>query len=144
MFQKLAFIFSFIFLISACHSHASQSSNLGALLNKVRIEHAKHTVRPSEQLRIAAQKHAEDMDINHYFSHTGRNGSSHKQRIKDTGYVACYTAENIAVGQKTPERVIRSWMNSDGHRANNLSDYAQEYGIGKSGKVWVLVLAAGC
>ena len=34
-------------------------------------------------------------------------------------------AENIATGQRTPSAVLRSWMNSKGHRANILGSYTR-------------------
>ena len=144
MTLRFILLFSCIFFTTSCNSNAKTTNGLGDLLNKTRLEHALQAVQHSTLLATAAQMHAEDMDRNHYFSHTGLNGSTHKRRIKDTGYTACYTAENIAVGQRTAADVIKAWMNSPGHRKNNLSHRAQEYGIGKAGKVWVLVLAAGC
>lgn len=54
-------------------------------------------------------------------------------------YRAC--AENIAMGQKTPEDVMNSWMNSPGHRNNILSSKYGKIGVGyfKLGKnvYWV-------
>ncbi len=39
-------------------------------------------------------------------------------------------AENIALGQETVEEVIRSWMNSSGHRANILGSRYSRLGVG--------------
>jgi len=38
--------------------------------------------------------------------------------------------ENIAAGQIDPEKVMDSWMNSPGHRANILDDEFESIGIG--------------
>ena len=39
-------------------------------------------------------------------------------------------AENIAVGEKTPQEVMRDWMKSRGHRRNILDKEAQYLGVG--------------
>lgn len=59
-----------------------------------------------------------------FFSHSRPDGTS------------CFSAnplmiaENIAAGQRTPEDVMNSWMNSSGHKANILSGRAKTIGIG--------------
>jgi len=122
----------------------TSSEELGILLNQERLQNSRQALTQSKELTMVAQKHADDMRVKNYFSHTGLNGSSHQQRIKEAHYTACYTAENIAKGQKTPAAVMNGWMNSKGHRTNNLSMRAKEYGIGKSANIWVLVFASKC
>lgn len=39
-------------------------------------------------------------------------------------------AENIAAGQRTPEKVVESWMNSPGHKANILYENFGRVGVG--------------
>jgi hypothetical protein len=39
-------------------------------------------------------------------------------------------AENVAVGQKTPEDVMRAWMTSRGHRQNILNPNYRYIGVG--------------
>lgn len=68
-------------------------------------------------LSRAAQKHSASMAYQDFFNHTGADGSSPFDRIINEGY-RYSAAENIAAGQSTPEAVLRSWMNSPGHRAN--------------------------
>ena len=40
------------------------------------------------------------------------------------------SGENIAVGQTSSRSVMTSWMNSDGHRANILTDRYTGIGVG--------------
>ena len=49
--------------------------------------------------------------------------------MRDNGLSFSMAAENIAAGQRTPEEVVESWMNSPGHRANILGD-CKELGVG--------------
>lgn len=39
-------------------------------------------------------------------------------------------AENVAYGQTTPQEVVRTWMNSPGHRRNILASNRSEIGVG--------------
>lgn len=58
------------------------------------------------------------------FDHTRPNGTGFYTVLKEAGFSGYKAAENIAAGQTTPEHVMKSWMNSDGHRNNILnSDY---------------------
>jgi uncharacterized protein YkwD len=81
-------------------------------------------------LGTAAQRHANDMAANNYFSHTSRNGASFGSRIRQAGYHYRLAAENIAAGQQSPEEVVAGWMSSPGHRANILNCRLRHVGIG--------------
>jgi len=82
------------------------------------------------QLLNAAANHSQNMALQDFFSHTGKDGSSLASRISATGYQFSAAAENIAAGSSTPEQVVSSWMNSSGHRANILNPNLKEIGIG--------------
>ena len=86
-------------------------------------------------LALAAQAHANDMVGQRYFSHVSADGRSFDQRIRATGYLGGYLAENIAWGGGslgTPRRIVGGWMNSSGHRANILNGVLRDSGIGVS------------
>lgn len=79
----------------------------------------------SQALTDAAAIRAQEISTN--FSHTRPDGTS------------CFTAitkdywssgENIAAGQNSPDSVMDSWMNSEGHRANILNDAFTKLGAG--------------
>ncbi len=127
-------------------AQAATGSDVGSLLNARRAENGLPALTPSAQLAAAAQVHAQDMVSNRFFSHTGSDNSSVGQRVRAQGYGYCFVAENIAQGQPTPDAVMQSWMNSSGHRANNLSRLAVEYGSARgAGNTWVLVFGKpGC
>ena len=64
------------------------------------------------------------------FSHTRPDGRSCFTILEERGisYTSC--GENIAAGYRTPEEVVRGWMNSPGHRANILNEGFEEIGVG--------------
>lgn len=82
-----------------------------------------------ERLRTAARGHSHDMAANDYFSHTSLDGRTPSDRAREAGYPGG-VGENIAYGYRTPEDVMRGWMNSDGHRRNILSCRYTVIGVG--------------
>ncbi len=121
------------------------TTGFGGMLNAERAAHGRAALSKSAKLTLAAQRHADDMARNGIFSHTGSNGSSAGDRVKQAGYKWCRIAENIAKGQSSEAAVLAGWMKSPGHRANNLLPDVQEYGIARApGDIWVLVLGGGC
>ncbi len=126
----------------------SQQQQVVDLTNQRRAEYGRPAVRVSSALSTAAQRHSEWQARNATMSHTGSGGSSAGQRIAATGYQACAWAENVAAGQPDAQRVMGSWMNSSGHRANILGNY-RDIGVGlaySSGGTpyWTMVLATSC
>ncbi|MFH2102491.1 MAG: CAP domain-containing protein [Chloroflexota bacterium] len=81
-------------------------------------------------LVLAARLHSQDMACNRYFSHTGLDGSTPRDRMLRQGYVAVWWGENISAGRNSPAQTVQSWMDSAPHRANILSTNVNEVGIG--------------
>jgi uncharacterized protein YkwD len=107
------------------------------LLNDQRDRRGLPPLRANDRLSDAAQRHARDMARRNYFSHDSRSGASFIDRIRRTGYLdgarSWIAAENIAWGTgrfATPKAIVKSWMDSPGHRANILSSSLREIGIG--------------
>lgn len=103
------------------------------VLELTNLERSKLGLSPltlNTQLLNAAENHSQNMALQDFFSHTGKDGSSLGSRISATGYQFSAAAENIAAGSSTPEQVVSSWMNSSGHRANILNPNLKEIGIG--------------
>jgi len=87
-------------------------------------------LKANEQLSRAAKAHALAMAEHDFFAHENPvTGSTLEARARAEGYVGAL-AENIALGQPTPEDVVVSWMNSEGHRANILGPDYREIGMG--------------
>jgi len=78
----------------------------------------------SELLSQYAQDWANKMAVN------GRLTHSSMSDIMKLGYTA--VAENIAYGQKSPEEVMDTWMNSSGHKKNILNSKFNAIGCGLS------------
>ena len=136
-----------ILMAGCADGGAHVASGFGAELNSFRAGQGAGPVAPNARLQRAAQSHATDMEQRGYFSHQspgGPNGTSMRDRVAASGYRACAAAENIAQGQDTEAEVMAAWRESSGHRRNMLGARYADYGLGRSGETWVLLLAAGC
>ena len=120
------------------------------VLTLVNAERQKRNLAPlawNENLARAARYHAADMATNGYFDHDSmarpagspnarpRRIGSWQDRV--TAFDPTASGENIAHGQPTPAAVMKSWMNSSGHRANILRPTNATLGIGFVDTHWV-------
>ena len=64
------------------------------------------------------------------YSHTRPDGGECFTALTEAGIGYRAAAENIAAGQRTPERAVTSWISSDGHRANILDQTFAHVGVG--------------
>lgn len=99
----------------------------------VNAERAKYSLPPLtenwELSRVARYK-SQDMKDKSYFSHTSPTYGSPFNMMKSFGLSYRTAGENIAKGQRTPQEVVKAWMNSSGHRANILNSSYTKIGVG--------------
>lgn len=107
----------------------------------VNAERAKYSLAPLtenwELSRVARYK-SQDMKDKSYFSHTSPTYGSPFNMMKSFGLSYRTAGENIAKGQRTPQEVVKAWMNSSGHRANILNSSYTQIGVGyvADGNYW--------
>ncbi|WP_186578588.1 CAP domain-containing protein [Aquibacillus kalidii] len=100
------------------------------LTNQVRRENGLTPLELEPTLAKVAQEKAEDMAANDYFSHTSPTYGSPFDMLKQFGISYTAAAENIALGQQTPQEVMDGWMNSPGHRENIMDPDVTHIGVG--------------
>lgn len=100
------------------------------LTNQERAKYGLPELRANWELSRVARFKSNDMRDHRYFSHTSPTYGSPFEMIRNFGVSYRSAAENIAQGQITPEAVVRSWMNSPGHRQNILSRDMTHIGVG--------------
>lgn len=101
------------------------------VLTLVNSERAKEGLSPltlDNNLNEVAMTRARE--IVQSFSHTRPDGSDCFTALSEKNIKFLTAGENIAAGQQTPAGVMNSWMNSEGHRANILSDKFGKLGVG--------------
>ena len=109
----------YVLAVIQSHNRYRQSAHLAPLA-------------PSQRLRNAAQTHADYMartrQMSHHENIHGRQSVS--ERVTQAGYRWSAVAENVAAGQTTVDQVMRSWVNSPGHRHNMLNGNYRRIGVG--------------
>lgn len=110
---------------------SSLEDQVVGLINQERINNGLPALAVQSQLTAAARGHSQDMACNGFFSHTGSDGSTARDRIARQGYSASWVGENIYGGtMSSPSVVVTWWMNSAPHRANILNINYTSIGVG--------------
>jgi uncharacterized protein YkwD len=96
----------------------------GAVLSQINATRAANGCGPvaaNAQLSASAARQANDMLENRVQGHTGSDGSSVAQRVKDAGYASYVKLGEIVFWRTgpggTPAPAVTWWMNSPRHRA---------------------------
>ncbi|OWR31552.1 hypothetical protein CDO73_07460 [Saccharibacillus sp. O23] len=84
-----------------------------------------------------ARLKAIDMSKKQYFDHTSPTYGSPFNMLKLQKIAYRAAGENIAAGQRSPESVMKSWMNSEGHRSNILNPNYTSIGAAYYDGYWV-------
>lgn len=121
--------------------NASISAIEQAVLNLTNVERQKAGLQPLQidaKLMNSARQKSTDMAKNNYFSHTSPTYGSPFDQMKANGISYRAAAENIAMGQRSAEEVVKAWMDSPGHRQNILTPSFTHIGIGydANGHYW--------
>jgi uncharacterized YkwD family protein len=106
----------------------------------VNVERQKNGLPPLSHradLKAVSERKAMDLINSNYFSHTSPNYGSPFDMMKQFGISYRSAGENIAKGQRSPEEVMNSWMDSSGHRANILNSSYDAIGVGYYNGAWV-------
>lgn len=111
-------------------SVADELEELEELINEHRESVGCKELIWMDPVAAVAQKHSDDMVRRSFFSHVNPDGVTPFQRLERAGVRYQRAAENIAAGQATAEEVLRSWLNSPGHRRNIEDCLMREHGIG--------------
>jgi len=117
--------------------------------NNERRNYGLNPLKWDSQLAAMARYHSTDMGTNHYYSHVSLSGESQKDRLikygfysrSDVGgaaeninYMPIGNIANIGIVTNDAESIgaamVKSWMNSPGHRGNILDPNNDLIGIG--------------
>lgn len=113
---------------SALSKENKQAQSVLNLVNKERATAGVEALTLDDAVNKVAESRAKELAEK--FSHTRPDGRDCFTALTESGIVYSSCGENIAMGQTTPEEVMDSWMNSDGHRANILSSDYTKMGLG--------------
>ncbi|ORZ41117.1 allergen V5/Tpx-1 family protein [Catenaria anguillulae PL171] len=121
------------------HVALAQEAYQREMLRQVNEFRQRNGARPlclERRLITAAEVHSRDMAARRFMDHTGSNGKSPFQRMRDQGYQFSNAAENIAFGSapgfNDVARPMNSWINSAGHRRNLLNAQLKQLGVARA------------
>ncbi len=126
-------------IVPAADNLAQVRSATLCLLNVERTSRGLGRLTSERQLRKAAQRYSVKMVRERFFDHVSPAGSTLTSRVRGgtsylRGRVSSWSlGENLAWGSDdfaTPSKIVRSWMNSPGHRRNILNRRFRQIGIG--------------
>lgn len=100
------------------------------LVNAERSKRGLQTLQQDWQVSRVARYKSQDMINKGYFAHQSPTFGSPFKMMESFNIKFSAAAENIAYGQRTPQEVMNSWMNSPGHRNNILSPIYTHMGCG--------------
>ena len=114
----LALLLVCVLLLAAATAHAElyfRNDYSAEVVRQVNMERTKRGLNPlTVDAKLTAAANIRAREITEKFSHTRPNGSR-AVTVSNFAY-----AENIARGQKTPDKVMAAWLTSEGHRQNIL------------------------
>ena len=103
------------------------------LINQARLDAGVPPLITTPELMQSAQAHSRDMSCRNFFRHNNLQGETPFDRMEAAGYPLVYAAENIYAGQgvyNSPEKAVKAWLNSPGHRVNMLNPDFVHIGLG--------------
>lgn len=120
-------------LISGCAQNVMPENNLKIetiqekllyIHNQERCNRGYKKLKLDDNLCSYAQTHSDKMASRNSLYHSNMGD------LMDVNNDAMFVGENIAWGQKSEKEVVKSWMNSRGHRKNILNNQYEKVGFG--------------
>lgn len=97
-------------------------------INKLRSENNLPALQIDDNAQNVARLKAQDLVENNYFSHTSEKYGTPFEMLTTNGVTYKTASENIA-GNSTLEGAVSSWMSSDSHKNNILSNTFNYTGV---------------
>lgn len=121
-----------------CMSSKSEYLELLGYINQARREAGLNELVYIDEFQSGANTRAKELTVK--FSHTSPDGSqntayNYSPLIKNV-YGTC--GENICSGAKTPKQVFDAWMNSSGHKACILDEFAVAFVASRCDTYWMM------
>ncbi len=139
----MALLALFLSGFSTATAQAGSDNQVLVAVNTIRANFRLPPLQWHPSLQRAAQEQAVMMATERKMSHKVRRGQGFGARMKRIGYRGL-AAENIARGQTSLARVLRSWLESPGHRRNMLHPRMRFLGLaaskGGGRNYWAMVL----
>src|SRR3989338_10353152 len=133
VYLVIALLMTVVFKQASLHNVLGFATDISVdkLYQLVNEKRKKNNLSPlvlNSSLSLAAQKKAENMFRENYWSHYSPDGKTPWDFILGTGYKYEYAGENLAKNFLFSNGVVDAWMNSTTHRENLLKKEYTEVG----------------
>lgn len=133
VYLVIAFLMTIIFKQANLHNVLGFATDISAdklyqLINEQRQKNNLPSLSLNSSLSLAAQKKAENMFQENYWSHYAPDGKTPWDFIMGANYKYEYAGENLAKNFLFSNGVVDAWMNSSTHRENILKKEYTEVG----------------
>lgn len=117
---------------------ANYEKEVVALVNVERQKAGLKLLTENWEVSRTARIKSQEMSKTKILSHNSNTYGNPFQMLTSFGITYKSAGENIAYGQKNPQQVMNSWMNSSGHKANILNANYTHIGVGyePNGNYW--------
>jgi hypothetical protein len=134
IYLVIAFLMMLVFKQGTLHNVLGFATDISVeklyqLTNEQRQKNSLQPLNMNSTLSLAAQKKAENMLAENYWSHYSPDGKTPWDFILGAGYKYEYAGENLAKNFLFSNGVIDAWMNSATHRENLLKKEYTEVGF---------------
>ncbi|MBE9170604.1 CAP domain-containing protein [Pleurocapsales cyanobacterium LEGE 06147] len=112
---------------------AEMEAEIRQRINEIRQENGLNPLQNNERLAQVARDYSQKMAQEEFFSHTGPEGSTPAERVRNAGISFRVVGENLFKSTRAAQPAslaVEGWMNSPGHRENILRDAFTETGVG--------------
>ena len=111
-------------------------SEIITLVNQERVQADLSSLTENALLNEAAQAKADDMAMEHYFSHTSPKDITPWDWFRKSKYEYRYAGENLAIHFRDAALEQRAWMESKKHCENIMSPKYREIGVAVREMEW--------
>lgn len=102
------------------------AAQIAVKVNDYRISKGLAPLVTNEQLNASACAKADDMIANQYWSHNSPTGITPWYFFDQAGYNYRSAGENLAYNYPSETALVTGWINSPGHEANMVGNYAEQ------------------
>lgn len=110
--HKFYLLFSMILFLLPTFLFAKDAEPIEKIINQDRVQRQLGPLIVNEKIQCAAKLHVLDIGKSRLCTHTGKDRTNMKQRLKKCGFDVVVGDELLACAFATPEAAFKAWIDS--------------------------------
>ncbi|MBS1303160.1 CAP domain-containing protein [Loktanella sp. SALINAS62] len=123
---------------------APANASFDRAVNAARVQAGRAPLASNAALDRVAEAYAAELNARGTLTHRDTAGGNATTRVQRAGIATCGAGENLGAGFDTAAQALTAWLASPGHRRNLLNSGYANYGLGRAGRTWVMVMTLPC